>query len=85
MAQLSLSEGKWRMLRRVLRKKQFTYADCRNMTRHDQVHFDWMVDNGFFQKVGDDKYTVTDKGKKAADLGMYEWVSPNDKIHNRSH
>lgn len=73
MAQLSLGEAKWRMLRRVLRKKRFTYADARNMTRHDQQHFDWLVDNEFFVAVGGEAYEVTDQGKAAAELGLYEY------------
>jgi hypothetical protein len=72
MALLSLGESKWRMLRRVLRKKKFTFDDCRNQGRHDREHFDWMVQNGLFVEVGDGLYEVTDKGKSAADLGLYE-------------
>jgi hypothetical protein len=72
MALISLGENKWRMVRRVLRKKRFAYADCRNGTRFDQEHFDWLVRNSFFVPVGDDKYEVTDKAKAAADLGFYE-------------
>ena len=62
------------MLRRVLKKKRFQYVDCRNMTRHDQGHFDWLVSNGMFVASGDGSFEVTDKGKAAADLGEYEWV-----------
>jgi hypothetical protein len=72
MAQLSLGESKWRMLRRVIRKKRFTYPDARSMTRADEAHFEWMVDKGFFVAVGDDWYEVSDKGRAAADLGFYE-------------
>lgn len=75
MAQLSLGESKWRMVRRVLGKKKFKYEDARNMTRHDQTHFDWLVEHGFFAGVADDQYTVTDKGRDAADMGMYEYQS----------
>ena len=62
------------MLRRVVKKKRFQYADCRNMTRFDQAHFDWLVDNGMFVASGDGSFEVTDKGKAAADLGEYEWA-----------
>ena len=72
MALISLGEGKWRTVRRVLKKKTFSYADARNQTRHDRAHFDWLVENGFFAQVGDDRYEVTAKGKAAADLGFYE-------------
>jgi hypothetical protein len=72
MARLSLGESRWRMLRRVLRKKKFRYEDSRSMTRNDQVHFDWLVENGFFVEVGESLYEVTEKGKDAADLGLYE-------------
>ncbi len=72
MAQLSLSECKWRMVRRVLKKRQFTYADARNGTRFDQEHFDWLVAEGFFVAV-DDGYQLTDKARAAADLGLYEY------------
>lgn len=73
MAQLSLGESRWRMLRRVSRAKRFRYADCRNMTRHDQEHFDWLVAQAFFAVAGDGTFEVTDKGKAAAELGLYEW------------
>ena len=72
MASISLGESRWRMLRRVLKKKKFRYEDARNMTRHDQAHFDWLVQHGFFKEVGDGWYTVGDKGKDSADLGFYE-------------
>jgi hypothetical protein len=72
-AQLSLGESKWRMVRRVLKKKRFAFADARNMTRHDQAHFDWLTEKGFFVAVGKDQFEVTDKAKAAADLGVYEW------------
>jgi len=72
MAQLSLGESKWRMIRRVLKKKRFQYLDCRNMARQDQAYFDWLVVNGFFENLGDGWYTVTERGKQAADLGFYE-------------
>ncbi|WP_145238290.1 hypothetical protein [Urbifossiella limnaea] len=73
MAQLSLGESRWRMLRRVLKKKRFRYADARNMTRHDQQHFDWLLDNEFFAVAGAGAFEVTDKGKSAADLGVFDW------------
>jgi hypothetical protein len=73
MAQLSLGENRWRMLRRVLKKKKFRFEDARNMTRNDRVHFDWMVENGLFAVVGEGVFEVTDKGRAAADLGEYAW------------
>ena len=73
MAQLSLGESRWRMLRRVVKKKRFEYADCRNMTRFDQGHFDWLVDNGLFAAAGDGSFEVTEKGRAAAELGLYDW------------
>ena len=60
------------MLRRGLKKKKFTYDDIRNMSRNDQVHFDWLLASGFFKDVGEGYYTVTDAGREAADLGFYE-------------
>jgi hypothetical protein len=72
MAQLPLSKSRWRMLRRVLKKKRFRYADARNMARHHQEQFDWLVANGFVAVVGDEVFEVTDRRKAAADLGMYE-------------
>jgi hypothetical protein len=72
MALISLGESKWRMLRRVLGKKRFRYADARNMHRFDRKHFDWLIDKGFLEAIGDGLYRVTDKGKTAADLGLYE-------------
>ena len=56
----------------LLRKKRFVYIDCRNQTRHDQEHFDWLLTNGFFVAAGEDRYELTDKGRAAADLGFYE-------------
>ncbi|MDB5311098.1 MAG: hypothetical protein JWO38_5300 [Gemmataceae bacterium] len=73
MAQLSLGEAKWRMVRRVLKKKQFRFEQARNQTRHDQVHFDWLVAEGFFAQIGEGLYELTEKARGAADLGMYEW------------
>ncbi|HEX4611410.1 MAG TPA: hypothetical protein VH092_24665 [Urbifossiella sp.] len=76
MALLSLGESRWRMLRRVVKKKKFKYTDARNMTRHDQTQFDWLVENGFFAAVGDGTFEMTDKGKVSADLGEYDWQPP---------
>ncbi|HJZ59436.1 MAG TPA: hypothetical protein VKE74_31110 [Gemmataceae bacterium] len=73
MAQLSLGESRWRMVRRVLGKKKFRFEDARNMTRHDRAHFDWLVDNGFFSEVEIGFYAVTGKGKESAELGLYEY------------
>ena len=73
MAQLSLGESRWRMLRRALKKKRFEYDYVRNMARQDQAHFDWLLDNGFFAAAGDGAFEVTDKGRVAADLGEYQW------------
>lgn len=72
MAQISLGESKWRMIRRVLRKKRFRFTDCRNMARQDRDYFDWLVANGFFVEVGEDWFEVTERAKAAADLGYYE-------------
>ena len=73
MAQLSLGECKWRMVRMVLKKKKFRFEDARNQTRHDLMHFEWLVANGLFSALGDEWYELTDKGKAAADLGFYEF------------
>jgi hypothetical protein len=72
MASLSMGESRWRMLRRGLKKKKFRYEDARNMSRNDQMHFDWLLSAGFFKEAGDGYYTVTDRGREAADLGFYE-------------
>lgn len=72
MAQVSMGECRWRMLRRVLRKKRFRYEDARNMTRQDPMHFEWLHENAFVATVGDEWYTVTPRGHAAADLGYYE-------------
>jgi hypothetical protein len=72
MAELSLGESKWRMLRRALKKQRFQFQDARNGARNDQEHFAWLVEKGFFQDLGGGEYEVTEKGKGAADLGMYE-------------
>jgi hypothetical protein len=73
MALISLGENRWRMLRRVIKKKKFKFADARNMTRHDQTQFDWLVENGFVTPVGDGTYEMTDKGRASAELGEYDW------------
>lgn len=73
MAQLSVGESKWRMLRRVIKKKRFKYQDIRNHTRFDKAYFEWLVGNEFIVAAGDDWYEVTEKGRAAADLGMYEF------------
>jgi hypothetical protein len=72
MALISLGESRWRMIRRVLKKKRFRFEDARNMTRHDEDHFLWLVENGFFVQVGENWYSITDRAKDAADLGFYE-------------
>jgi hypothetical protein len=72
MALLSMGESKWRMLRRGLKKKKFRYEDTRNMSRNDQLHFDWLVAGGFIKEIGDGYFAVTEKGREAADLGFYE-------------
>jgi hypothetical protein len=77
MAQLSLGENRWRMLRRVVRKKRFRYEDARNQARPDRQHFDWLVDNEFLTQVGDGVYELTERGRAAADLGEYE-MRPTD-------
>jgi hypothetical protein len=73
MAQLSLGEVRWRMVRRALKKKRFRFEDCRNQRRQDLRDFEWLVENGIFSAVADGLYEMTDKGRAAADLGFYEW------------
>ena len=72
MSLISLGESKWRLIRRVLKAKRFTFTQARNGTRHDREHFDWLVENGFFTEVGQAQYELTAKGRAAADLGFYE-------------
>lgn len=72
MAAISLGESRWRMVRRVLKRKKFRFEDSRNMTRHDQLHFDWLVANGFFNDLGNGWYVATDRAKEAADMGFYK-------------
>jgi hypothetical protein len=60
------------MLRRGLKKKRFRYEDARNMSRNDQIHFEWLLSSGFIKELEDGCYTVTEKGREAADLGFYE-------------
>jgi hypothetical protein len=43
------------------------------MARKDREHFDWLVANGFFEAAGGDPYSVTAKGREAADLGFSEY------------
>ncbi len=72
MALLSLGESRWRMLRRVLHKPRFRYEDARNMSRQDKYHFQWLVNHGFFRPLGDGWYQVTERGRAASHLGLYE-------------
>ena len=72
MALISLGESRWRMVRRAMKKKKFKYEDARNQTRFDETHFQWLLQHGFFVEVGSETYEVTEKGRIAADLGMYE-------------
>ena len=72
MALISLGESRWRMLRRALKAKKFTFTECRNQTRNDQEHFEWLVEHEFFNSLGEGLFEVTAKGKAAADLGFYE-------------
>jgi hypothetical protein len=67
------------MVRRALSMKRFALADVRDMGRHDQQHFDWLVENGLFKEVGPDRYELTEKGRAAADLGYYDW-EPAPKV-----
>lgn len=57
----------------VLKKKRFRFEDARNQTRHDLMHFEWLVANGLFSPLGEEWYELTEKGKAAADLGFYEF------------
>jgi hypothetical protein len=72
MAQLSLGESRWRMVRLALKRKKFRYQDCRNMARQDEAHFEWLLAQGLFRDLGDGWYEVTADGKAAAELGFYE-------------
>jgi hypothetical protein len=40
MALISLGESKWRMIRRVLTARRFTFADARNGNRLDRENFE---------------------------------------------
>jgi hypothetical protein len=73
MALLSLGENRWRMLRRVIKKKTFRFEDARNMSMRDRRHFDWFVASGFISELEDEVYALTERGRAAADLGEYEW------------
>jgi hypothetical protein len=76
MAQISLSENRWRMLRLALRKKRFRFEDVRTWRRRDQDDVDWLVENEFFADIGNGYYELTDKGRESSDLGYYEWEPP---------
>ena len=73
MAELSLGELKWRMLRYAMKKpKRFRLEDVRPMTRKDSGNLEWLLARGFVAGLGDGWYALTDRGKAAADLGLYE-------------
>jgi hypothetical protein len=76
MAELSLGESRWRMVRLALKRKKFRYADCRSMARQDEAHFEWLLAQGLFRDLGDGWYEVTPEGKAAADLGFYDTDRP---------
>lgn len=76
MAQLSLGEARWRILRLALRHKQFQFNDVRTWTRHDRRHFDWLLTREFIVLVDDETYELTDRGRESADLGFYEFTAP---------
>ena len=69
----SLGESRWRMVRVGLRLKRFRFEDTREMRRSDKANFDWLIENGFFQLLGDEVYQLTPKGVASADMGYYEW------------
>ena len=73
MAQLSLGENRWRMIRRAVHLRRFRYEDCRNQTPQDRTHFDWCLANEFFVEVGGGWYELTAKGVDSADLGYYQF------------
>jgi hypothetical protein len=70
------------MVRQVLRRGQLGDTEVWDMTRPDQDHFRWLVENGFVAAVGRGRYEVTEKGKGAAALGEYEWEPrpPGDQL-----
>ncbi len=72
MAQLSMGETKWRMLRLAIKKKRFRYEHVRNWSRKDEEQLRWLMDRGFVEDLGDGWYAVTTEGREAADLGFYE-------------
>ena len=80
MAQISLSENRWRMLRLALRKKRFRFEDVRTWRRRDQDDVDWLVENGFFADIGNGYYELTDKGRDSSDLGYYDWEPPKRPV-----
>lgn len=72
MAQFSLGERKWRILRLALRKTPFRFADIRLMSSDDRGQLDWLIEHGFVDDFGGDQHRLTPKGVEAADLGLYE-------------
>ena len=76
MAELSLGESKWRMLRRAMKMpRRFRFEDVRSMARIDREYFDWLAARGFVADLGDGWYALTDRGKAASDLGLYEFAA----------
>lgn len=57
------------MLRRVVKKKRFRFADARNVTRYDTPQFDWLVATGFVAAAGDDWYELTARGEVGGRAG----------------
>lgn len=80
MAELSLSNGQWRILRLALRKKRFRFEDTRTMARHDRRDFDWLGANGFFAAAGEGWFEMTDLGRESSDLGYYQWTPPPPSV-----
>lgn len=77
MAQLSLGEAKWRMLRMaVLHGPTFKFLDVRSWTRQDRTNFDWLLARKFIELASGENYRLTPLGSAAAELGMYDLVAP---------
>jgi hypothetical protein len=81
MAELSLGESKWRMLRLALKKpRRFRFEDVRAMIRKDRENLDWLVARGFVADLSGGSYAITGRGKAAADLGLYEFTTADAEV-----
>lgn len=85
-AQISLGEAKWRMLRRALVAPQpFRFEAVREWAalRYERKTFDRLVRLGMFIDTGGGFYRLSPAGREAADLGYYDPAAEGTKCRTK--